>query len=257
MREHSEHASLRMENKTGMTEAEAAAVVAKAYAAFASRETASTEFEKVQFTQEMKDAGYTILCPQMAPIHFDLLLPIFRANGYNLELLPAVDHGAVDAGLKYVNNDICYPSILVTGQIMEAVTSGRYDTDKLAVIITQTGGGCRATNYIALIRKALKAAGLGHIPVISLAFKKLDETNPGFKITPPMLLQAIYALLYGDLLMMCLYRCRPYETQAGSAQALFDHWMGICQDQAFARCEARRMETHGAPDCGRLRHLAA
>lgn len=128
------------------------------------REGASTEFERAQFTKEMKEAGYTILCPQMAPIHFDLLLPIFRANGYNLELLPAVDHGAVDAGLKYVNNDICYPSILVTGQIMEAVMSGRYDTDKLAVIITQTGGGCRATNYIALIRKALKSVGLSHIP---------------------------------------------------------------------------------------------
>ena len=113
----------------------------------------------------MKEAGYTILCPQMAPIHFELLIPIFRSNGYNLELLPSVDHGAVDAGLKYVNNDICYPSILVTGQIMEAVLSGRYDTDKLAVIITQTGGGCRATNYISLIRKALKAAGLAHVPV--------------------------------------------------------------------------------------------
>ena len=142
----------------------------------------STAFPKVQFTKEMKDAGYTILCPQMAPIHFDLLLPIFKANGYNMELLPAVDHGAVDAGLKYVNNDICYPSILVTGQIMEAVTSGKYDTDKLAVIITQTGGGCRATNYISLIRKALKAAGLGHIPVISLAFKKLDESESRFQV---------------------------------------------------------------------------
>ena len=198
---------------------------------FIQREAESTEFEKVQFTKEMKEAGYTILCPQMAPIHFELLVEIFRKNGYNFELLPSVDHGAVDAGLKYVNNDICYPSILVTGQIMEAVTSGRYDTDKLAVIITQTGGGCRATNYIALIRKALKAAGLGHIPVISLAFKKLDESNPGFKVTPRMLLQAMYALLYGDLLMMALYRTRPYEAEPGSAQNLFDYWMGTCKEQ--------------------------
>lgn len=152
---------MRMDNKTGLTEAEAARVVAQADALIKQREASSTEFEKVQFTKEMKEAGYTILCPQMAPIHFDLLVEIFRKNGYNFELLPSVDHGAVDAGQKYVNNDICYPSILVTGQIMEAVMSGRYDTDKLAVIITQTGGGCRATNYIALIRKALAGGGSG------------------------------------------------------------------------------------------------
>ena len=197
------------------------------------RESQSTAFEKVQFTQEMKDAGYTILCPQMAPIHFDLLVPIFHAAGYNLELLPAVDHGAVDAGLKYVNNDICYPSILVTGQIMEAVMSGRYDTDKLAVIITQTGGGCRATNYISLIRKALKAAGLPHIPVISLSFKKLDESNPGFKVSATMLYNAVLALFYGDLLMQCLYRTRPYEIEPGSAENLFNQWMETCKKQIY------------------------
>ena len=179
----------------------------------------------------MKEEGYTILCPQMAPIHFDLLIDIFKRNGYNLELLPSVDHGAVDAGLKYVNNDICYPSILVTGQIMEAVMSGRYDTDKLAVIITQTGGGCRATNYISLIRKALAAVGLPHVPVIALSFKDLGEDNPGFKITPQMLMQAVYALQYGDLLMMTLYRTRPYEVEPGSANRLFDHWMEVCKGQ--------------------------
>ncbi len=198
---------------------------------FKQREGSSTEFPRAVFTQEMKDAGYTILCPQMAPIHFDLLIDIFQRNGYNLELLPSVDHGAVDAGLKYVNNDICYPSILVTGQIMEAVMSGRYDTDKLAVIITQTGGGCRATNYISLIRKALKSVGLEHVPVIALSFKDLGEYNPGFKITPEMLLQAIYALQYGDLLMMTLYRTRPYEVEPGSANRLFDHWMAVCKGQ--------------------------
>lgn len=192
---------------------------------FRQRGGSSTEFPRAVFTEQMKEDGYTILCPQMAPIHFELLIEIFRKNGYNLELLPSVDHGAVDAGLKYVNNDICYPSVLVTGQIMEAVMSGRYDTDKLAVIISQTGGGCRATNYIALIRKALASVGLSHVPVISLSFKKLDEENPGFKITPVMLLQAIYALCYGDLLMMCLYRTRPYEIEPGSAQRLYDHWM--------------------------------
>ncbi|MEG0459877.1 acyl-CoA dehydratase activase-related protein [Gordonibacter sp.] len=195
------------------------------------RKGATTEFPRAVFTQEMKDAGYTILCPQMAPIHFDLLVEIFRKSGYNFELLPSVDHGAVDAGLKYVNNDICYPSILVTGQIMEAVMSGKYDTDKLAVIITQTGGGCRATNYISLIRKALAAVGLAHVPVIALSFKDLGENHPGFKVTPGMLLQAAYAIFYGDLLMQTLYRTRPYEVTPGSANRLFDHWMSTCRRQ--------------------------
>ncbi len=200
------------------------------------RQGASTEFARPQFTEQMKAEGYTIIAPQMAPYHFELLVPIFKRFGYNVDLLPSVDTGAVDAGLKYVNNDICYPSILVTGQIMEAVMSGRYDTDKLAVLITQTGGGCRATNYIALIRKALKSVGLGHVPVIALSFKDLGEVNPGFKITPKMLLQAVYALCYGDLLMQCLYRTRPYEVEPGSAQNLFDHWMGVCGVQFESGC---------------------
>lgn len=195
------------------------------------REGATTEFARAMFTQEMKDEGYTILCPQMAPIHFDLLVEIFRKNGYNFELLPSVDHGAVNAGLKYVNNDICYPSILVTGQIMEAILSGRYDTDKLAVIITQTGGGCRATNYISLIRKALAATGLSHVPVIALSFKDLGENHPGFHVTPAMLLQAAYAIFYGDLLMQVLYRTRPYELTPGSAEHLFAYWMDTCRSQ--------------------------
>ena len=201
--------------------------------AFKQREGTSTEFDRPQFTEQMKKDGYTILAPQMAPIHFNILVEVFRSNGYNFELLPSVDRGAVDAGLKYVNNDICYPSILVTGQIMEAVMSGRYDTDKLAIVITQTGGGCRATNYISLIRKALKIVGLGHIPVISLAFKKLDEKNPGFKMTYPMLIQAIYSVLYGDLLMMCLYRTRPYEVEPESAKRLYDHWMSVCKQHVY------------------------
>ncbi len=189
------------------------------------REAASTEFPKVEYTKAMNDSGYTILAPQMAPIHFELLEPIFRANGYNMDLLPAVDPSAVEAGLKFVNNDICYPSILVIGQIMEAVTSGRYDMDRTAVLITQTGGGCRATNYISLIRKALKEAGLGHVPVISLSFNSTGEKNEGFSVSPLMLKSAIYALLLGDLIMACLYRVRPYEAEKGSADALFREWM--------------------------------
>ena len=209
---------------------------------FKQREGSTTEFPRAVFTEEMKEAGYTILCPQMAPIHFELLVDIFRRNGYNFELLPSVDTGAVDAGLKYVNNDICYPSILVTGQIMEAVMSGRYDTDKLAVIITQTGGGCRATNYISLIRKALASVGLPHVPVIALSFKDLGEENPGFKVTPAMLYQAAYAVFYGDLLMAALYRTRPYEVEKGSANRLFEHWMGVCKDQLFHGLKRRQFK---------------
>jgi predicted CoA-substrate-specific enzyme activase len=205
----------------------------------------STAFPKPQYTEEMKKANYTILTPQMAPIHFEFIAQIFRNNGYNLELLPAVDQGAVEAGLKYVNNDICYPSILVTGQIMEAVLSGRYDMDHTAVIITQTGGGCRATNYIGLIRKALKDAGYPHVPVISLALNgHLDEENPGFSITPRMLYRGIMGILLGDLLMTCLYRTRPYEEQPGSAQALFDSWMETVK-QALDKMSRRTFKRLG------------
>jgi len=197
----------------------------------AKREAATTKFHRVEFTKEMRDAGYTILAPQMAPIHFELIKHCLLHHNYNVELLPSVDRGAVDAGLKYVNNDICYPSILTTGQIMEAVMSGRYDTDKLAVLITQTGGGCRATNYIALIRKALKQAGMGHIPVIALQLQSTDEENSGWELTGPMWMEAFTAIAIGDLLMQCLYRTRPYEAEPGAANRLFDHWMAICSQQ--------------------------
>ena len=185
----------------------------------------STAWPKVPFTEQMRDEGYTILCPQMAPIHFDLVKEVFRGAGYNLELLPSTDHDAVEAGLRYVNNDICYPSILVTGQIMEAIESGRYDLSKTAVVISQTGGGCRATNYIALIRKALRESGHPEIPVISLSAVALGEDNPGFKITPALLKQAVYAVLFGDVMMQMLYRCRPYEATPGAANALYEEYM--------------------------------
>ena len=191
------------------------------------REAASSAFTKVRYTKEMQDAGYTILAPQMSPIHFELIEELLRNEGYNAVLLPSVDQGAVDMGLKYVNNDICYPSILVTGQIMEAVLSGKYDLTRTAVLITQTGGGCRATNYIALIRKALKDSGHPEVPVISLtAASGLDEDNPGFNIfKPALLIKALYALLYGDLIMQLLYRVRPYETRPGSADELYERMM--------------------------------
>ncbi|MDR0499824.1 MAG: 2-hydroxyacyl-CoA dehydratase [Coriobacteriales bacterium] len=200
----------------------------------------TTAFTKPRYTEDMKENRYTILAPQMAPIHFELIVEVFKQSGYNIELLPSVDQGAVEAGLKYANNDVCYPSILVTGQIMEAVMSGRYDTDRLAVIITQTGGGCRATNYIGLIRKALREAGVGHIPVIALSFHNIGgEDNPGFSIKPGMLLRAIHAIYYGDLLMQCLYRTRPYEAEVGSANALYQKWMEHCKASMLARISFR------------------
>lgn len=191
------------------------------------REAKSAAFKKVRYTKEMQEAGYTLLCPQMSPIHFELVEQLLINAGFNAVLLPSVDHGAVEAGLKYVNNDICYPSILVTGQIMEAIESGKYDLSRTAVIISQTGGGCRATNYIALIRKALKDSGHSEVPVVSLtAASGLDEDNPGFNVfKPDLIIHAIYALLYGDLIMQALYRVRPYEAEAGSANALYERLM--------------------------------
>ena len=197
------------------------------------RKSASAAFPKVRYTKEMQKAGYTILAPQMSPIHFEMIEAVLRHDGYNLVLLPSVDHGAVDAGLKYVNNDICYPSILVTGQLINAVLSGKYDLTRTAVLISQTGGGCRATNYIALIRKALKDSGHPEVPVISLSVAGgLDEDNPGFKVLKPKLLMgAIYALLYGDLIMQCLYRVRPYEAAPGAADALYGEFMARAKIQ--------------------------
>jgi predicted CoA-substrate-specific enzyme activase len=178
--------------------------------------------KKVLFTKEMKK-NHTILSPQMSPIHFDILEEAFKANGYNLEVLPSNDRVAVDEGLKYVNNDACYPSILVVGQIAEALKSGKYDLDNTSVIITQTGGGCRATNYIAFIRKALKDMGYGHVPVISLSASGLEK-NPGFNITLPLINSAMMAVCYGDLFMRLLYRTRPYEKVPGSANRLHQKW---------------------------------
>ena len=189
----------------------------------------STRYESVPFTKKMKHDGYTIIAPQMAPIHFDLLEAAFRSEGYYLEILPSDDPAAVEAGLRYVNNDICYPSILTTGQIMAAVESGRYDLNKLAVLIVQTGGGCRATNYIALIRKALAESGNAHIPVISLSFSGI-ERNPGWNISPIMIVKSYFALVMGDILMQCLYRTRPYERKRGSANQLFETWLKACRE---------------------------
>ena len=178
--------------------------------------------EKVSFTKEMRK-DYTILCPQMSPVHFSLLEAAFNANGYHLEVLPNDNKHAVDVGLKYVNNDACYPSLIVVGQIMDALLSGKYDLNKTAVIMSQTGGGCRASNYIAFIRRALKKAGMEQIPVISLNLSGL-ESNPGFKLTLPLVKAVVYAAVFGDILMKCIYHMRPYELEKGIVNRKHKIW---------------------------------
>ena len=184
----------------------------------------NSAYKRVEFTKEMRKS-YTILAPQMSPIHFDILMPALAACGYNLVQLPT-GVGELDYGLKYVNNDACYPSLLVVGQFMKALLSGEYDLNKTALIITQTGGGCRATNYIGFIRRALKKAGMEQIPVISLSAGV--ETNSGFDINYRLLKAAIHSLIYGDLFMRVVYRTRPYEKVPGSVNALHDKWKKVC-----------------------------
>ncbi len=180
------------------------------------------------FTEEMRKT-YTILAPQMSPVHFDLLEPAFRAAGYHVEILGNDNRNAVNAGLKYVNNDACFPSLISVGMVMDAVTSGKYDVDHLAIIMTQTGGGCRASNYVGFIRRALEKAGYPQIPVISLNLTAL-ESNPGFKITFSLAQRALYALVFGDILMKCIYATRPYEAEEGATDALHEKWVKELSD---------------------------
>ncbi|MBQ8146184.1 MAG: 2-hydroxyacyl-CoA dehydratase [Clostridia bacterium] len=187
------------------------------------------KYKRTEFTKEMREKGYTILAPQMSPIHFDILEPVFAKNGYNMEVLDNDNRAAIDVGLRYVNNDACFPSITVVGQIMDAVMSGKYDTNKLAIIMTQTGGCCRASNYVGFIRRALDKVGMSHIPVISLNAVGLEK-NEGFKLSVPLIMGALKAAILGDLIMRCLYRVRPYEQEKGSANALWKKWSDICVD---------------------------
>lgn len=182
---------------------------------------------RVVFTKEMKKT-HTLLMPQMSPIHFDIAQEAFRASGYNVEVMPAIDKDCIDIGLKYVNNDACYPALIVVGQILRALQSGNYDLDKVSVLISQTGGGCRATNYIGFIRRALKNAGLEHIPVVSVSASGLEK-NPGFKITYKFAMALLQSVLYGDLFMRVLYKTRPYEKVKGSANALYHKWNEVCK----------------------------
>lgn len=178
--------------------------------------------ERVLFTEEMRRT-HTILIPDMLPHHFRMLSAVLCEYGYHVEMLENNGPGVTENGLKYVHNDSCYPAQLVIGQFIDALKSGKYDPDHVALMFTQTGGGCRASNYISLLRKALKRAGYEQIPVISINFQGL-ESNPGFKMTLPMIIRMMYAILFGDMIMQLVNRCRPYELEAGAAVRLAAEW---------------------------------
>ena len=175
------------------------------------------------FTEEMKQT-HTILLPTMLPIHFTFMKKMLDQYGYRSELLTNEGRAVVDEGLKNVHNDTCYPALLVIGQMIDALKSGKYDTDHVALMITQTGGGCRASNYIFLLRKALRESGFGHVPVISLNFSGLDSA-PGFKLTVPMLMRLVYAIVLGDFLMLLANQCKPYEQSEGDTDRMVSKWM--------------------------------
>ena len=190
--------------------------------------TAGHVYKNVPFTKEMREEGYTILVPQMAPIHFRLLMPVLRRGGYNVRLLERTSKASMETGLKYVNNDSCYPAIVVIGQLLEEFLSGRADPDKTAVAITQTGGMCRATNYAGLLRKGLRDAGYPQVPVIAISAQGLED-NPGFEFTIPMLHRTIQAVTLGDLLQKVVLRTRPYEIN-GNVGELYAKWDRIVQE---------------------------
>ncbi|HHV39570.1 MAG TPA: 2-hydroxyacyl-CoA dehydratase [Tepidimicrobium sp.] len=183
--------------------------------------------DKIPFTKKMRK-NHTILVPQMAPIHFEILEEGLNSCGYNLEVLPAIDPEAIDEGLKYVNNDACYPSIITIGQYIVALKSGKYDLNNVSLLMSQTGGVCRASNYVGFIRRALKSAGFDNIPVIAVSAQGI-ESNPGFTYTLEMARKGIMSVLYGDLIMRLLYRVRPYEKINGSANLLAKHWIEKCK----------------------------
>lgn len=178
---------------------------------------------RLLFTKEMKKE-YTILIPMMLPIHFTLMRNAFRLDGYNIELLTTSGRSIVEEGQKNVHNDACYPATLVIGQFIDALKSGKYDVNKVALMITQTGGGCRASNYIHLLRKALVRAGFDKVPVISLNLSGLEK-NPGFTLNYNLIRRIVYSVLYGDLIMLLANQCRPYEIEKGSTNKLVDSWI--------------------------------
>ena len=177
---------------------------------------------RLLFTREMKEE-YTLLMPQMLPVHFGMMKKLLECEGYKVDMLTTNHRGIVDEGLKYVHNDTCYPALLVIGQLIDAVKHGGYDPHKVGLLITQTGGGCRASNYIHLLRKALAKADMAYIPVVSVNLSGLEK-NPGFSLTLPFIRKAVYAMMYGDIIVNVANQVRPYEVEAGAADAMIDHW---------------------------------
>ena len=193
---------------------------------------------RLLFTEEMKQE-YTLLMPQMLPVHFTMLKKVFELQGYKVDMLTTNHRGIVDEGLKYVHNDTCYPALLVIGQLIDAVKSGKYDPHKVGLFITQTGGGCRASNYIHLLRKALKRAGYGYVPVVSVNLSGLEK-NPGFSLNFKMIIQMAYSMIYGDILVNLANQCRPYEIVEGETDRRIEKWVerlvaGFPKKGAFRR----------------------
>ena len=176
---------------------------------------------RLLFTKEMKEE-YTILMPQMLPVHFGMFRQLLLLEGYKVDQLNNDSRNVIDEGLKYVHNDTCYPALLVIGQFMDAIKNGGYDPHKVALFITQTGGGCRASNYIHLLRKALEKAGMGYVPVISVSFGL--ESNPGFSLSLSLIRKLVYGMMYGDIIVNVANQVRPYEVESGSADRMVKHW---------------------------------
>ena len=197
---------------------------------------------RVEFTREMRDT-YKILFPNMCDIHFHILQKVFQSYGYNIELLTSTDQSVIDEGLKYVHNDTCYPALLTIGQMIAALKSGEYDVDHTALMMSQTGGGCRASNYIHLLRKALKNAGLSQVPVISVSLGM--EKNSGFKITLPLARRAMAAVACGDLLMLLGNQTRPYEVNAGETDALINRWIDTLSSSFVSGKDFAARQMHG------------
>ena len=201
--------------------------------------------ERVVFTEEMKK-DYTILIPTMLPMHFKMIAKTLVYFGYKAEALDNTGQKVIDYGLKYVHNDACYPSLLIIGQFIDALKSGRYDPHKVALLYAQTGGGCRASNYISLLRKALEKAGFEYVPVISLNISGLEE-NPGFKLTMPVLHRMVYAVMYGDLLMLLRNQCVPYELEKGITDRKCEEWTNrLVDEMATSRINYRRIKKNYA-----------
>ena len=199
---------------------------------------------RLLFTKEMKEE-YTLLMPQMLPVHFGMMKKLLECEGYKVDMLTTNHRGIVDEGLKYVHNDTCYPALLVIGQLIDAVKHGGYDSHKVGLLITQTGGGCRASNYIHLLRKALEKADMAYIPVVSVNLSGLEK-NPGFSLTLPFVRKAVYAMMYGDIIVNVANQVRPYEMEAGAADAMTDRWSQKLVDgfQAGRGMSRKQMRTN-------------